>query len=131
MWELFHPKVIELARERFENNFYADSVSACLREINTIVKEYVRARIGEELDGVPLFERAFSSREPIIMLADLTNEDGRNIHNGYKRIFEGMFLGVRNPKAHTNLNPSKTKTIHLLFICSFMFLKLEEAGIQL
>lgn len=129
MWDLVHPKVAELARERFENQFYADSVSVCLREINSIVKDFVRERIGQELDGVALFERAFSIREPIIIFADLNTEDGRNIHNGYKRIFEGIFMGIRNPKAHTNLNPSENKTRHLLFLCSFMFLKLEESDV--
>lgn len=129
MWDLLHPKVTELAKERFESGFFADSVSVCLREINTIIKEYVRLRINEELDGVPLLERAFSIRNPIIAFANLENESGRNIHKGYKKIFEGVFLGVRNPKAHENLNPDENKTKHLLFLVSFMFLKLEEIGL--
>lgn len=131
MWDLIHPKVKELAQTRFKNNHYADSVSICLREINSILKEYVREQINQELDGVRLIERAFTGESPIITLADLTTEDGRNIQNGYRKIFEGSFLGIRNPKAHTNLNPSKNKTIHLLFICSFMFIKLEEAGVPI
>lgn len=131
MWDLMHPKVKELAKTRFENKNYADSVSVCIREINTILKEFVRAQIKQELDGVRLIERAFVGDEPIIALADLTTEDGRNIQNGYKKIFEGAFLGIRNPKAHTNLYPSENKTIHLLFICSFMFVKLEEAGVPI
>jgi len=129
MWDLLHPKVTELAKERFEGGFYSDSVSVCLREINTIVKEYVREEINEELDGIPLLERAFSIRNPIITFADLDNENGRNIHKGYKKIFEGIFLGVRNPKAHANLTPNENITRHLLFLASFMFLKLEELGL--
>lgn len=131
MWNLLHPKVAELARERFEGGFYADSVSFCLREINSILKNYVRARINTELDGVRLIETAFSVQNPIITFADLATENGRNIHNGYKKIFEGVFIGVRNPKAHTNLTPDENKTRHLLFLCSFMFLKLDEIGVPL
>ena len=129
MWDLLHPKITELAKERFEGGFYADSVLVCLREVNTIIKEYVRARVNEELDGLTLLERAFSMRNPIILFADLENESGRNIQRGYKKIFEGIFLGIRNPKSHENLTPDKNKTIHLLFLASFMFLKLEEIGI--
>ena len=35
-WTFLHPKVINLAKTRFENELYADSVSACLREINRV-----------------------------------------------------------------------------------------------
>lgn len=129
-WDLVHPRVRQLARRGFENNLFADAISACMREINTIVKNHVRAIINQELDGAPLMTRAFSVANPIIQLTDdLTTETGRNIQLGYMKIFEGSMIGIRNPKAHQNLYPDENKTIHLLFIASFMFIKLQEAGI--
>lgn len=128
-WNLLHPRVVQLARHRFINDFYADSVSICLREINSIVKNHVRQVINMELDGAPLMTRAFSANNPIIAFADLTTENGRNIQLGYMKIFEGAMIGIRNPKANENLYPDKIKSIHLLFIASFMFMKLQEAGL--
>jgi len=128
-WNLLHPRVIALAKLRFENGHYADSTSACLREINSIIKDYVRRAINQELDGAPLMTRAFSANNPIIEFADLTTESGRNIQLGYMKIFEGAMIGIRNPKAHANLYPDENKAIHFLFLSSFMFLKLQEAGI--
>jgi uncharacterized protein (TIGR02391 family) len=128
-WNLLHPKVIQLARPRFENGQLADAVLACLREINTIVKAHVRQAINQELDGAPLMTRAFSSNNPIIEFGDLTTENGRNIQLGYMKIFEGAMIGIRNPKAHANMYPDRNKSIHLLFIASFMFIKLQEAGL--
>lgn len=128
-WSLLHPKVIQLAKPRFENELYADSVLACLREINSIVKNYVKQAISQELDGASLMTRAFSVSNPLIKFADLTTENGRNIQLGYMKIFEGAMVGIRNPKAHVNLYPDKNKSIHLLFIASFMFIKLQEAGV--
>ncbi len=128
-WSLLHPRVVELAKTRFDNNFYADSVSVCLREINTIVKNYVRQTINQELDGAPLMTCAFSANRPIIEFADLTTESGRNIQLGYMKIFEGAMIGIRNPKAHANLYPDANKVIHFLFLASFLFVKLQEAGI--
>jgi uncharacterized protein (TIGR02391 family) len=128
-WSLLHPRIIRLAKNRFDNGLYADAVSACLREINTVIKEYVRQTINQELDGAPLMTRAFSANNPIIEFGDLTTENGRNIQLGYMKIFEGAMIGIRNPKAHTNLYPDGNKAIHFLFIASFMFLKLQEAGI--
>ena len=128
-WKLLHPRVIHLGKPRFKKGFYADSVSVCLREINAIIKDYVRQSINEELDGAKLMTRAFSLNNSIIRLGDLTTENGRNIQLGYMKIFEGAMIGIRNPKAHSNLDPDKKKTIHLLFLVSFMFVKLDEAGI--
>lgn len=128
-WNLLHPRVIMLAKSRFENKLYADAVSACLREINTIVKEYVRSAINQELDGAPLMTRAFSANNPVIQFGDLTTESGRNIQLGYMKIYEGAMIGVRNPKAHANLYPDENKAIHFLFLASFMFLKLQETGV--
>lgn len=128
-WQLLYPRVRLLAQNRFENNHFADSVSVCLREINSIVKGCVKEAINLELDGAPLMTRAFSPNNPIIQFADITTENGRNIQLGYMKIFGGAMIGIRNPKAHENLNPDQSKTIHLLFIASFMFLKLQEAGV--
>ena len=128
-WGLLHPRVISLAKSRFENGLLADAISACLREFNTIVKDHVRGVIGQELDGANLMTRAFSAQSPIIELADLTTESGRNIQIGYMKIFEGAMIGIRNPKAHANLYPDNNTAIHILFLTSFMFNKLQNAGI--
>lgn len=128
-WQLLHPRVIQLAKTRFENGLYADSVSACLREVNTIIKDHVRNTINQELDGAPLMTRALSANNPIIEFGDLATESGRNIQLGYMKIFEGAMIGIRNPKAHANLYPDANKAIHFLFLSSFMFLKIQEAGL--
>jgi uncharacterized protein (TIGR02391 family) len=129
-WSLLHPKVLELAKPRFDNGFYGDAIVSCLREANSIIKVHVRAQIGQELDGAALMTRAFSVNNPIISLADLTTETGRNIQQGYMQMFAGQMIGVRNPKSHENMNPDRVKTIHLLFHASFLFIKLDEAGVQ-
>lgn len=128
-WNLLHPKVIHLAKTRFDNGLYADSVSACLREINTIIKNRVKQATNREFDGATLMNHAFSSNNPVISFSDLTTDSGRNIQIGYMKIFEGAMIGIRNPKAHENLNPTKNKTIHFLFIASFMFIKLQDTGL--
>lgn len=128
-WSLLHPKVMQLAKPLFDIGSYADAISSCLREINTIIKNHVNNAINQELDGSSLMTRAFSINDPIIELADVTTMNGRNIQLGYMKIFEGAMIGIRNPKAHANLHPDKNLSIHFLFIASFMFIKLQEAGL--
>jgi uncharacterized protein (TIGR02391 family) len=138
-WNDLHPKVIELAKERFENNFYADAISSAMREINVIVKTKVIEITGIEYDGVSLMRHAFSFQYKdgilirnanILFVPDLTTESRRNIQEGYMNIFVGAISAVRNPKAHENMFPDKIKTIHLLQLSSLLFIKLDEAGLQ-
>lgn len=128
-WVYLHPKVVELAKPRFDAGFFADSILVCLREANAILKAHVLAINHQELDGAALMTAAFSVNNPIVQLADINTANGRSIQLGYMKIFEGSMIGIRNPKAHENLNPDRTKTIHLLYNASFLFIKLQESGV--
>jgi uncharacterized protein (TIGR02391 family) len=128
-WQYLHPKVKSLAKTRFDNEFYADAVLMCLKDANSILKKYVKSKNGRELDGAALMTQAFSAQNPIIAFADINTENGRNIQQGYMKIFEGMIIGIRNPKSHENMPLDKNKAIHMLFFCSFLYVKLEESGL--
>ena len=128
-WTYINPKITDLCRDKFENGFYADSVETALKEINNLIKVKYKSISGEELDGARLMNKVFSVNNPIFHFADLSSETGRNIQQGYMQIFTGSMIGIRNPKAHNNLNPNKLLSIHLLQISSFLMCKIEEIGI--
>lgn len=81
------------------------------------------------MDGAKLMQKVFSVNNPVFKFADLSTESGRNIQQGYMQIFTGSMIGIRNPKAHSNLYPSETLAIHLLQISSFLMLKIDQLGI--
>jgi uncharacterized protein (TIGR02391 family) len=113
LWLLLHPRVVELAKPRFESGHYADAVESAFKELNAMVKELYIKSGGDELDGVSLMRKAFTPGKPAIRLDDLSTETGRNIQQGYMDLFAGSMSGIRNPKAHGNLNitPERDVTI--------------------
>jgi uncharacterized protein (TIGR02391 family) len=125
-WELIHPRIIGVSRSRFESKHYADSVEAAFKEINTVVASIVRKKTGEELDGAALMNRAFSLRNAVICLADLSTESGKNIQLGFMQIFFGSMTGIRNPKAHGNLTIDDKRAIHFLFLASLLMNKIDD-----
>lgn len=129
VWETMHPLINHLCKKKFNNGFYADAVETALKEVNNIIKIEYKAISGEELDGARLMQKVFSVNNPVFQFADITTETGRNIQQGYMNIFTGSMIGIRNPKAHNNMNPDKTKAIHLLQIASFLILKIDEMGL--
>lgn len=126
IWGLLHPKVAEVARTRFESGHYADAAEAVFKEINDIVRKLVKAQTGKEYDGASLMQCAFSAQNPILKLDDLGSETGRNIQVGYMQIFSGAMTGIRNPKAHANVEIDSVRSIHFLFLASLLLFKLDE-----
>lgn len=128
LWDLLHPDISRVARTRFESEHYADAVEAAFKEVNSIVKAIVKNADGRELDGAGLMTTAFSVQNPIIKLDDLRMASGKDIQQGYMQIFAGAMTGIRNPKAHGNINIDEKRAIHFLFLASLLLSKLDEAA---
>jgi integrase/recombinase XerD len=124
-WDLLHPEVKALAFDKFKHEFYADSIETCLKALNKKIKDTVKLKTGKELDGSGLMTEAFSPKNPLIEIADLTTESGKNKQTGYMQIFAGAMTGIRNPKAHDNVEIPKEEAVHLLFFVSQLFLTLD------
>ncbi len=127
LWELLHPKIVEVAKSRFQANQLADSVGAALKEVNKVVKDIVKQKINEEYDGARLMNKAFTPNNPIVVLGDLSTQTGKDLQIGYMQIFSGVMTGVRNPKAHDNIVIDKNRAIHFLFLASLLMSKIDES----
>lgn len=125
-WQLIHPRVRHLAQPRFEAGFHGDAVESSFKEVNDVVKQFVKGRTGKELDGSNLMTFAFSPSDPVISLGDLSTDTGRSIQQGYMQIFAGSMTGIRNPKAHGNLQPDASKALHLVCLASLLMTRFDE-----
>ncbi|GAB6147022.1 TIGR02391 family protein [Desulfocicer niacini] len=128
-WDILHPRIVAIAKPRFDAEFYSDSVEAAFKEVNVIVKKHFKQEINTELDGAKLMTRAFSKENPVIPLADTSTVDGMNIQQGYMHLFQGAILGIRNPSAHGNHEMERVDAIHSLFLSSLLLRKF-DARIQ-
>jgi uncharacterized protein (TIGR02391 family) len=127
MWGVIHPKIAEVAQERFENGHYADAAETAFKAVNTRVKGLWKATGEAEKDGKNLMLSAFSVNRPVIRLDDLSTESGKNIQEGYMHIFAGAMQAIRNPKAHEIITISPERAIHFLVLASLLMSKLDEA----
>lgn len=125
-WSRLHPSVVQTSKARFESGHRADAVEAALKELNSTIKEHVRKATGLEFDGADLMNRAFSPNSPVVRLADLSTEDGKNIQKGYMQIYAGAMTGIRNPKAHANVVIDETRAIHHLHLASLLYQVFDE-----
>jgi len=125
-WQLLHPRIVALARPRFEKGFYGDAVESCFKEVNDAVKRLYFDAVGREADGAGLMNSAFSPANPVIRLTELATQSERDEQQGYMHIYAGAMTGIRNPKAHANINPDSRKTLHLVALASLLMHRLDE-----
>jgi uncharacterized protein (TIGR02391 family) len=74
----------------------------------------------------------FSETNPVIRLTRLTNDSERSEQEGYKFIFSGVMMAVRNPRGHeyTIKDTLDNCLDHLSFV-SVLFRRLEAAGVTI
>lgn len=125
-WELVHPRICALAKPRYDAGFFGDAVEASFKEVNDTVKRLHFDQTGNEADGSGLMTSAFSPANPTIRLTEQQTDSEKNIQQGYMQIFAGSMVGIRNPKAHANLNPGSRKTLHLVSLASLLMYKIDE-----
>ena len=124
-WQNIHPVIQQIANPRFESYHFADAVEASFKEINDIIKKAYINKKGMEEDGDSLMRKAFSTSKnnnytPLFSLADNSTESGRNIQQGYMDIFAGSMKGIRNPKAHANIDVGPDEAWEMLVLASHL-----------
>lgn len=126
IWDTIHPQIISVAKNRFDDGYYADAVESAFKEINAKVKKIYKERTFIEKDGNKLMTAAFSVQNPIIKLGDVSTETGRNIQQGYMEMFSGAMIGIRNPKAHNNQTITQADAVRKLHLASMLMYKLDN-----
>lgn len=56
----------------------------------------------------------------------LNDDDDDAEPQGIIDIMAGSMTGIRNPKAHGNLNPDNSKALHLIALASLLMHKIDE-----
>jgi uncharacterized protein (TIGR02391 family) len=125
-WEDIHPSIARVSKARYDANQFADCVEAAFKEINGVVKEYVRRKTGEELDGAALMNKAFSPKNTLVVLDDLSTQSGRDVQLGYMQLYAGSMIGIRNPKAHANVTINDVRARHFLYLASLLAYVFDE-----
>lgn len=122
--DLLHPRVVAASYTHFKTGSYRDAV------LNSIVAlfDFIRERTGLDLDGSALVTESFSIQRPMLLMSSLDSENGRNDQLGFIHLLQGLYQGVRNPKAHTlTINPSENVAAQYLVFSSLLCRRVEGA----
>lgn len=92
-----HNKIFEFCNAELvaENYFHA------VFEATKSIAETIRYKTGLSSDGAALIDEAFSMKNPLIQINDLSNETFESEHKGFANLVKGVFGMFRNTTAHS------------------------------
>ena len=119
----FHPRVIQVSESLFKTGNYASAIFEAFKAVDNYVKE----KTGISLNGQALMSKVFDENAPIIKLNDLLTQSDRDEQEGFKFLFKGATIGIRNPKAHDNvIQTDPYRTLEYLGLASLLMRRIEE-----
>ena len=71
--------------------------------------------------------KTFSPNDPLLTFEELRAVSGKIVQEGYMYIFAGAIQGIRNPKAHDNMNIAREDAIKRLVFASLLMDTVDEA----
>lgn len=118
-----HPRIIEVSQSLFESGHYSQAIFEAFKAVNNFVKE----KTGLSLDGKDLMAKVFREEAPIIKLNKLKTKSERDEQEGFKFLFIGAMVGIRNPKAHDNIvQTDPNRALEYLGFASLLMKRAEE-----
>lgn len=120
-----HPKLQPIVRSLFDDGHFAQATFEAFK----FVDKEVQRLSGMTETGQKLFMRAFVETSPAIILTKMSNASEKDEQEGYKFLFAGSALAIRNPRAHEyGISDDPDKCLDHLGLASMLLRRLNESG---
>ena len=122
-----HPSLPLKVRMLFDDGHYAEATFAAFKFIDKKVQHY--AKLKES--GFKLMMAAFDKGKPLIKLTSLASTSEIDEQEGFRFLFAGGVMAIRNPRGHEVdvRDDPDTCLDHLAFV-SLLLRRLEQAGLK-
>jgi len=119
-----HTRLQNISKKLFDDGHYALATFEAYKLLDKEVS--AMAKLSES--GVKLMMKAFSEQSPLIRLTNMTSTSEKDEQEGYKFIFSGSVMAIRNPRGHEfGVRESPTECLDHLSLASLLLRRLESA----
>lgn len=117
-----HPSIDNVSRKLFDDGHYAQATFEAYKLLDNEVQHIAHSSDS----GTSLMQKAFSGKPPSIRLTKLSNKSEEDEQDGYRFLFAGSMLAIRNPRGHTvNVADSPGACLDYLSLASLLLRRLE------
>jgi uncharacterized protein (TIGR02391 family) len=120
-----HAALPVVVRRLFDNGHYSQATFEAFKYLDNVVKKVS----GLDKSGKALMMEALKEVSPLVQLTPLADETDRNEQEGFKFLFAGSMVAIRNPRGHEHdVEDSLDTCLDHLGLASMLLRRLEEAG---
>ncbi|MGY5149907.1 MAG: TIGR02391 family protein [Candidatus Nitrosopumilus sp. bin_68KS] len=122
-----HPKIKQVCEQLFDNKHYSQAIFEAVK----ILEKEIKVKSGvRDKSGVSLVNHVFNKESPIIKIVEGDESWQIDEREGFRFLFMGAFLGIKNPKSHDNPKLDDSfKAIEYLSFLSLLMKRLDESTI--
>jgi len=115
-------------RQLFDNGHYTQATFEAFKFID---KQVAKLSTSSE-SGKKLMMTAFSEISPSIRLNACSSTSERDEQEGYKFLFAGSIIAIRNPRGHEyDIHDSPGECLDYLALASLLLRRLQQAGFEI
>jgi uncharacterized protein (TIGR02391 family) len=119
-----HTRLQNISKKLFDDGHYALATFEAYKLLDKEVS--AMAKLSES--GVKLMMKAFSEQSPLIRLTNMASTSEKDEQEGYKFIFSGSVMAIRNHRGHEyGVRESPTECLDHLSLASLLLRRLESA----
>jgi uncharacterized protein (TIGR02391 family) len=120
-----HPAFPTKVRRLFDDGHCAEATFLAMKYVEKVIQKHS----GKRESGQKLMLAAFDKSKPLIKLNPLSTSSEEDEQEGYRFIFSGAVLGIRNPGGHEiELSDDPDVCLDHLSFASLLIRRLERAG---
>jgi len=122
-----HPRIRRASKSLFNSGHYAEAIFAAFKAVNNFIKK----KAGLPIDGKDLMAKVFNENKPIIKLNKLSNRSELDEQEGFRFLYMGAMVGIRNPKAHEDIRQiDPYKALEYLAFASLLMRRAIEGKLE-
>lgn len=116
-----------LVKKLFDDGHYANATFEAYKFLDKEVQRHSKATGS----GKSLMMKAFSEQNPLIQLTALQSVSDKDEQEGYKFLFAGSIIAIRNPRGHEVALPdTPDQCLDHLSLASLLLRRLEQSGFK-
>lgn len=120
-----HVEIADVCRQLFDNAHYSQATF----EAYKLLDKKIQMHSGLAEAGMKLMMQAFNEKHPLVKLTPLANTSEVDEQNGYKFLFSGGVMAIRNPRGHeVRVDESPSECLDHLGLASLLLRRIEKSG---
>lgn len=119
-----HSGLPGVVRTLFDSGHFAQATFEAAKFLENQIKRLAQStKIGKDL-----MMQTFNETSPVLALTALTNVSERDEQEGFKYIFAGVMMAIRNPRGHELFADQLETCLDHLSLISLLLRRLDQAG---